>query len=112
MDRNYAHLWDMYEACKQIQTFIQGLTWENYRQNGLVQSAVERQFEILGEAARRVSFEFQKNHPEIPWSALIGQRNIISHQYEKVSHKRIWLTTQKSLPSLMGHLKKLIPNLE
>ncbi|ANV84273.1 hypothetical protein AWQ21_07680 [Picosynechococcus sp. PCC 7003] len=112
MDRNYAHLWDMYEACRQIEKFTQGLTWEEYRQNELVQSATERQLEILGEAARRVSVEFQKSHPGIPWSALIGQRNVISHQYEKVSHKRIWLTTQKSLPPLMADLKKLIPNLE
>ncbi len=112
MDRNYAYLWDMYQACLRIDEFTCDLTWENYSGNKLVQSAVERQFEILGEAARRISDDYQDAHPEIPWKDLIGQRNIIAHQYEKVNHKRIWSTIQKSLPALAGHLKQLIPNLE
>lgn len=109
MDRNYAHLWDMYQACQKIKQFTQDFTWEDYCKNELVQSAVERQFEILGEAARRISAEFQESHPRIPWKDLIGQRNIIAHQYEKVNQKRLWLTTQKSLPKLAEDLKQLIP---
>ncbi|MGB2924892.1 MAG: HepT-like ribonuclease domain-containing protein [Limnothrix sp.] len=111
MDKNLAYLWDMYQASQKIQQFIQGLTWEDYCKNELVQSAVERQFEILGEAARRISKDFQGTHVEIPWGDLIGQRNIIAHQYEKVNHKRIWLATQKSLPKLIVLLQELLPEL-
>lgn len=112
MNRNYAHFWDMYQACLRIDEFTRNLTWENYRENQLVQSAVERQFEILGEAARRISSDYQDAHPRIPWKDLIGQCNIIAHQYEKVNPKCIWSTIQKSLPALAENLKNIIPNLD
>ncbi|MBE7385044.1 MAG: DUF86 domain-containing protein [Leptolyngbya sp. SIO1E4] len=47
-------------------------------------SAVERQFEGLGEAARRISTEFQHAYPNIDWQRIIGLRNIIAHRYDEV----------------------------
>lgn len=112
MDKNFASLWEMYQAGLSIQKFTQGLTLKDYIENELVQSAVERKFEILGEAARRISPEFQNEHPEILWRELIGQRNIIAHQYEKVNQKRIWLTIQKSLPTLLKQIAALLPEID
>ncbi|WP_330205021.1 HepT-like ribonuclease domain-containing protein [Cyanobacterium sp. DS4] len=75
----------------------------------LLQSAIERQLEILGEAARRISDDFQQENKQIPWSDIIGQRNIIAHQYEKVNQKRIWQVITVDIPNLVIELEKIIP---
>ncbi len=76
-----------------------------------MQSAVERQFEILGEAARRISQEFQQAHPEIDWRAVIGLRNIIAHRYEQVEQETLWSIIQTVLPDLLMQLEALLPPL-
>ena len=45
----------------------------------MLRSAVERQIEIIGEAARKVSDSFQQQHPEIPWTGIVGQRHPTSN---------------------------------
>jgi uncharacterized protein with HEPN domain len=61
-----AYLWDMLTAARAVVSFVQGRTLEDYLGDLLLRSAVERQVEIIGEAARRVSREFQDAHPEFP----------------------------------------------
>ena len=64
-DRVY--LWDMLTAARAVVDFVRGHTLAEYEADLLLRSAVERQIEIIGEAARRISKEFQDAHPEIPW---------------------------------------------
>ncbi len=52
---------------------------------------------VMGEAANKISTEFQAEHPEIPWSSIIGTRNVIVHGYDQVKLPIIWDILQKSL---------------
>ena len=56
----------------------------------MLRGAVERHLEIIGEAANRVSPDFQANHPEIPWRRIIAQRHVIAHEYGEIKHELIW----------------------
>ena len=111
VDRNPAFLWDMLEACRMILQFIEGKTYQQYLDDPLLQSAVERKLEVIGEAARRVSEDYQQQHPEISWRSLIGLRNILIHEYGEVRQDRIWLILQDHVPVLVGRLTGLIPPL-
>lgn len=71
-----AYLWDMLTAARAVVSFVQGRTLEDYLGDLLLRSAVERQVEIIGEAAR-VSREFQDAHPEIPWRPVQAQRHVL-----------------------------------
>jgi uncharacterized protein with HEPN domain len=62
--------------------------------------AIERLLEILGEAARRVSEEFQNQHGEIPWRKIIGQRNVLAHEYGEIKLGRIWVLVTENLEEL------------
>jgi uncharacterized protein with HEPN domain len=110
--RDATSLWDMVEAIKKIQEFTVGITEEDYSENELLQSAVERKLEILGEAARRISLEFQAEHPEIDWRNMIGLRNVIAHQYDKLRQDMIWRIVQNVLPNLLDLLEPLLPPIE
>ena len=75
-ERDAAHLWDMLSAAREGRTMLQGASLEQFRKALIVMRATERCIEIIGEAARRVSKTTQQLQTEIPWSDLIGQRNI------------------------------------
>ncbi len=110
--RDATSLWDMVEAIKKIQEFTVGMTEEDYSENELLQSAVERKLGILGEAARRISVEFQAEHSEIDWRNMIGLRNVIAHQYDKLRQDMIWRIVQNILPNLLDLLEPLLPPIE
>ncbi|MCX5965516.1 MAG: DUF86 domain-containing protein [Cyanobacteria bacterium] len=100
LDRNHSALWDMAEAIREIQNFTEAVTKEEYLEMLWLKRVVERNFEILGEAARHVSIEFQQAHPEIDWRNSIGVRNIIAHRYKKVDHQILWTIFNTILPIL------------
>ncbi|MGB3615184.1 MAG: HepT-like ribonuclease domain-containing protein, partial [Elainellaceae cyanobacterium] len=80
-NRDIASVWDMVQAIQKICLFTHGSTFDEYLSDIRTISAVERQFEILGEAARRVSDSFQKTYPAIDWQRVIGLRNILALRY-------------------------------
>jgi uncharacterized protein with HEPN domain len=63
---------------------------------------------ILGEAANKIPPEFQEDNPQIPWSSIIGTRNVIVHGYDQVKLPIVWDIVQKNLQSLRNNLSKLV----
>lgn len=104
-----AFLWDMLDAARSILQFTEGLELADYSADLLVRRATERSLQILGEAARRISEELKGAHPEIPWRAIVGQRNVIVHDYVDLSSERLWEVIENDLPSLVAHLEQLLP---
>jgi len=113
-ERDPAYLWDMLEAAHAIMEFTGDRSLEEFvasdREARIIRMAVERKLEILGEAGRRVSLDFRNEHPEVPWKEIIGLRNIISHQYEKVNYGSIYAIVQRQIPDLISLLEPLVPN--
>ena len=64
--------------------------------------------EKTGEAANKISEEFQDQHPEIPWSSIIGTRNVIVHGYDQVKLPIVWDIIRKDLAALQQNLQKII----
>ncbi len=104
-----ASLWDMLTAAKAVVGFVQGRTLVEYVTDLMLRSAVERQIEIIGEAARRISKELQDAHPEIPWRPIQAQRHVLAHEYGEINHDRIWRVATVHIPELIGQLEPLIP---
>ena len=108
--RDVALLWDMREACRAVSEFIAGVKYSRFEQDKLLRSAVERQFLILGEAARQVSDAFREGHPEVPWRGLVGLRNVLAHEYGEVLVERLWLFATQRVPELLTILDKFVPS--
>lgn len=108
-DRDAAYLWDMMDAAKTVCDFVKGVKYHQYERDRKLQMAVERAIEIIGEAARNVSNEFQENHPEIPWRGIIGQRHMLAHEYGEIKQERMWIVVSERIPELIKLLKPLLP---
>jgi uncharacterized protein with HEPN domain len=102
-------LWDMLHAGRSIEKFVVGKTLGDFQQDEMLQAAVERKIEIIGEAARKISDAFQDGHPEIPWRPIIAQRHILVHEYGEVRHELIWRVATIRIPELIRVLEPLVP---
>jgi len=111
-ERDVAHLWDMREAARDCLEFVRNATYDQFCADKMMHSAVERRLEILGEAAGRVSEEFQLSHSDIPWKEIKGIRLVLAHRYGDVNLHQLWQTLQKDIPNLLPQLDALIPPLE
>lgn len=105
-----AYLWDMLTAAKAVVAFVHAKTLDDYLADLLLRSAVERQVEVIGEAARRVSGDFQDAHPEIPWRPIMAQRHVLAHDYGEIKHDRIWRVATEHVPELIVLLEPLVPD--
>jgi uncharacterized protein with HEPN domain len=99
----------MLTAARAAVDFTRGRTLAEYEADLLLRSAVERQIEIIGEAARRVSKKFMEAHREIPWRPIQAQRHVLAHDYGEIKHDRIWRVAETHLPELITLLEPLVP---
>jgi uncharacterized protein with HEPN domain len=104
-----AHIWDMLGAARAVARYLAGRTSQDYADDDMLRSAVERQIEIIGEAARRISPDFRAAHPEVPWQKIIGQRHVLAHDYAEIRHDRLWRVATEAIPELIVQLEGLVP---
>jgi uncharacterized protein with HEPN domain len=109
MWRDDAFLLDMLLAARELRKFTEGLSFEDFSQNRLLQHAVVRLIEIIGEAARNISPEFKDAHPEIPWTGIVGMRHRLIHEYFRVAPDKVWEVVNKDLPGLIALIGPLVP---
>lgn len=103
-------LLDMREYGRRVVSLTSGLTEQALlgEAGWVTRAALERTLFIVGEAANRVPREVQAQHPEIPWSAIVGLRNILAHGYETIDPQKLWLTATINVPELLQHLDAVI----
>ena len=109
MWRDDARLLDMLLAAKELAHFTNGVTFEAFEHNRLLQHGAVRLIEIIGEAARSISSDFKAAHPEIPWQGIVGIRNILIHEYFRVAPDKVWEVIEKDLPALIALIEPLVP---
>lgn len=114
MDRKTDRLYILHirDAIKLIESWSVGRTLEDFQKDEKLQSAIIRQFEIIGEATKHISDQQKVITPEIPWQPIADTRNTLIHGYFKVDEKKVWDMIQIDLPELKKHIELLIGTLE
>lgn len=107
-----AFLWDIQQAADTILQFIAGIDVRAYAENELVHSAVERKFEIIGEALNQIAKLDPGLARRIPHiREIVAFRNLLIHGYAVVEHDRVWRIAQASLPVLRAEVAALLNEL-
>jgi len=98
------------ECAAKIEGYI---TTENeFFRDTKTQDAVIRNFEIIGEAAKRVPDDYSRRYPEIPWRLMAGFRDVLIHAYEGVDLQRVWKIAKEDLPQVKAAISGILPPLE
>ena len=111
-ERDPAYLWDMLEAAREVETMLKDRDMAAFLADRVLLRATERCIEIIGAAARRVSTAYTTAHVEIPWRNIIGQRNILAHEYGQIDHELLYKTAAEDIPRLIQQIEALLPALE
>jgi len=99
-----SYLFDMLEAARKIERFLKGYVLARFRRDEKTISAVERQFILRGEAARRVDPAFRARFPEINFRLANLMRNFVVHHYDQVNLDRLRETARSDVPGVVRAL--------
>jgi uncharacterized protein with HEPN domain len=107
-----AYLWDVRQAADAILDFVAGLDWKTYAEAQVIHAAVERKFQIIGEALNQLSKADPALAARIPdLTQIVAFRNVLIHGYAVVEHPRVWRIIQESLPPLRAKVTALLDQL-
>jgi len=98
---------DIKLSIEKILDYTLGMPFTVYESDSKTSDAVERNFEIIGEAASRISEEYKKLHPEIEWRIIKDFRNFIIHEYFGINNQIVYDTIQHRLPELLKLISAL-----
>ena len=104
-----ALLLDMLIAARRVERFVEGMTYPEFQDDDMAQSAVIRELQVLGEAARLVSKETRDVLNGIDWRTMIGMRNRLVHEYFAIRLDVVWQTTQDDIPPVIKELTRVVP---
>ena len=104
-----AYLGHMREFIGEIGEFLHGRSYQDFASDRMLQLAVVKSIENIGEAARRLTRdhpEIAARYPNIPWSELIATRNRLTHVYDNINLPFVWEIVESELPILLAALPK------
>lgn len=111
-ERDLVKCEDMRIHAERAREFLGTRTLDEFLDDELVQAAVIRCVEVIGEAARSVSEDTRRRAPEIPWPLITGMRNVLAHEYGTVVLDKIYEVVTDHLSELLAQLSPLIESLE
>lgn len=110
--RNYIlYLTDILECLDAIESFVEGMSFEDFKQDDKTSSAVIRKFEIIGEATKQVPEGIKQKYSAIPWKEMAGMRDKLIHFYFGVNYKLLWQTTKNRIPQIKPVIRQILQDL-
>jgi len=105
-------IYNIMDSIENIESFLKEISKESFFKDGLRQSAVIRQLEVIGEATKNIPDSFRKKYPEIPWKKIVGLRDIIIHTYFEIDLDITWEIIKKDLPLLKKQVQNIKKDLQ
>jgi uncharacterized protein with HEPN domain len=107
-DGDQARLMHILEAIHYISSFATGKTKIDIYDDPMFRFAIERQLEIIGEAANHISIDFKTKHPEIEWRKIVAFRNFVAHEYFGIDLELVWDIIVNKIPPLHNSVSNLL----
>lgn len=101
-------LFDIHEACKRIQNYLRGLSYDEFLKNEEKQDAVIRNIEVIGEAVKSVSENLIGKYPEVDWKKMAGIPDKLIHFYFGVKLEVVWVVASKEIPELENVIRTIL----
>ena len=100
------YLLQIQEALNRIRRYTEGGR-EGFLADSMVQDAVLRNLQVIGEATKRIPDDFRRAHPGVRWRGMAGLRDVLVHQYDTIDLERVWAVIEKDLREVSDQLLAL-----
>ena len=107
-DKNNLFLNHILDSCAHIIDFTKNIDFATFKKSRLIQSAVIRELEIIGEATKNLTDNLRKTFKSIPWIKIAGMRDKLTHGYFTVDLKEIWNTAKKDISTLKNNIEEIL----
>ncbi len=105
---NYIYIEHILSCIDKIISYTENITEQQFLENNLIQDAVIRNFDIIGEATKQLSKEFREEYHNISWKDIAGMRDILIHDYMGVDIWAVWNTVQNYVPDFKIYLEEIL----
>ena len=105
--RDPGYVWHIEQALQKVVEYMEGKTLDDLLSDELLQDGIIRRFTVAGEAAGRISAATREAHPEVPWRQVVGLRNVVVHQYDKVDLAALWQIVTEEVPPVLDKIRHL-----
>jgi uncharacterized protein with HEPN domain len=105
------YLQDILVAMTRIAEYLEGYTFNQFKKDYKTVDAVIRNFEIIGEASRKLPDHIKENNPDLPWDEMYLLRNKVSHEYFGIDYEIIWDVCINHLPENRKQIQSILKNL-
>ena len=109
-EKDAVYLGHMLDMTRRAISAVKGKDRMDYDSDDILRMGLTHIVQVIGEAARKVSPEFQGEHRGIPWRQIVGMRHPIVHDYMRVDEEVLWKVVSEDLPALLPHLEKVAPS--
>jgi len=99
---------DILESCRKIRQFTEGVSFQEFKQNIMMQDAVMRNFEIIGEAVNHLPDGIKSLYHDVELAEIVAFRNILAHGYFTIKLETVWSAIEEGLPDLEEQTKTLL----
>ena len=107
MNRDRLYLLHISECISRVEVYVaQGQA--SFVDSTLIQDAVIRNLQTLGESARNLSEQIRSSHPDVDWRGIMGFRNVVVHDYLGVNLVRVWEVVELHLPALKTQVEAML----
>jgi uncharacterized protein with HEPN domain len=106
-EKDLSYLIDIVDCIVDITEFTNSIFYNDFEKDKMRKLAVERQLEVIGQAANKISKETQGLIKNVPWENIIGLRNKLAHDYGEILAERIWNISRTSIPELLNEIEKI-----
>jgi uncharacterized protein with HEPN domain len=106
--RDSQYLADILEAIQHVLEYTCELTYDEFLHSSLVQDAVLRNIQVIGEATKKLSAGLQAKHTQTPWREMAGMRDKVVHDYFDIDHQVVWDAARRDLPPLRDQVEAIL----
>lgn len=103
---------DILESIEKIEEYTANIDEEDFYENSIIQDAVLRRLEIIGEAVKNIPDDFREKYPDIPWKQIAGMRDVLIHAYFGVNWRRVWKVIEEDIQDLKFRILRILEELE
>lgn len=109
---DWVYLQHIIDSANQIENYLKGFDERKFYSNALIEDAVVKRLEVIGEAIKQVSTDLRQQYPGVEWEQIAGMRNRLIHEYFAIDYYVVWIAATEEVPQLKKQIQQILDEIK